>query len=229
VYVNVVHIPYRYEVNAVNMACYSRTMSRTTYHHGNLRQALVDGAFDLVRTQGHEAVTLRELARNLEVSAAAIYRHFPDRDALLAEVGRRSREELTSRMLSRVKRVRASDRRARAVGRFLAIGRAYLAFARDEPKLLAAAFLPVDAPYERPEVSPWSVLSQALDDLSREGAMPRERRVGAEVLAWSAVHGFAMLRETGAFRTSGEPEPDVETLLLGIARALGLEVSPAPS
>jgi AcrR family transcriptional regulator len=197
-------------------------MARLTYHHGNLRQALVDRAFELVRAEGHRAVTLRELALGLGVSAAAIYRHFPDREAVLAEVARRSRAEMTSRMVASVKLIRSRDRRRRAVDRFLAVGRAYLEFARDEPNLLAAAFLPVAEAHLRPEVSPWSVLTQVLDALRDEGAMPPERRAGAEVFAWSAVHGFALLRNTGAFRTSGEPDPDEEALLVGIARALGL-------
>jgi AcrR family transcriptional regulator len=198
-------------------------VTRSTYHHGNLREALADAAMALVRSRGHGSVTLRELARALEVSPAAIYRHFPDRDAVLREVGRRSRAELAGRMIAASDRVQGADQRSDAVDRFLAVGRAYLAFAHDEPHLLAAAFLPVmplhDGAEER---DPWSVLTQALDDLSSTGAMPSERRSGAEVMAWSAVHGFATLRETGAFRTSGEPDPDQEVLLQGIARALDL-------
>jgi AcrR family transcriptional regulator len=202
-------------------------MSRTTYHHGNLREALAEAAVAHVRLGGPEGVSVRELARALEVSPAATYRHFPDRDALLAEVGRRSRGELATRMVASVQGVRGRHARALAVERFLAVGRAYLAFARDEPHLLAAAFLPIPAehlkPQEPEEPNPWSVLARALDDLASVGALSPERRAGAEVVAWSAVHGFATLRQTGAFRTSGEPEPSEETVLHGIARALGLD------
>src|SRR5687767_14689495 len=133
-------------------------MGRTTYHHGNLRQALMEAAIELVRSGGPEAVSLRELARELEVSPAAIYRHFPDRDALLAEVGRRARGQLATRMVAAVRRVRRQDAKAQAVDRFLAVGRAYIAFARDEPNLLAAAFLPIQGQQGEPEEpNPWSV------------------------------------------------------------------------
>jgi AcrR family transcriptional regulator len=204
-------------------------MGRTTYHHGNLRHALAEAAMGLVRSGGPEAVSVREVARELEVSPAAIYRHFPDRDALVAEIGRRSRAQLATRMVAAVRQVRRRDARARSVDRFLAVGRAYIEFARDEPHLLAAAFLPIQGqPSEPEEPNPWSVLSSALDDLSSVGVLLPERRAGAEVIAWSAVHGFSTLRQTGAFLTSGEPEPDAETLLLGIARALGLDSGTSP-
>jgi AcrR family transcriptional regulator len=199
-------------------------MSRTTYHHGNLRQALVDAAVALTRSDGLGAVTIRELARSLAVSPAAAYRHFPDRDALLAEVGRRGREELTNRMLDAVDQVSRPDDTARSVDRFLAVGRAYLAFSRDEPNLLSAAFHPVDvAPDPSEDPSPWSVLTGALDELHRIGALDEERRAGAEVFAWSAVHGFGTLRTSGAFRSAQQHDPEEEALLQGIARALGLD------
>jgi AcrR family transcriptional regulator len=199
-------------------------MGRTTYHHGNLREALLEAATELVRSRGPEAVSLRELARELEVSPAAIYRHFPDRDAVLAEVGRRARGQLATRMLSAVQQVRQRDAKARSVDRFLAVGRAYITFAGDEPHMLAAAFLPIQVHTDEPEEpDPWSVLATSLDDLASVGALSPALRVGAEVIAWSAVHGFSTLRQTGAFGTSGDPEPDPEALLLGIARALGLD------
>jgi AcrR family transcriptional regulator len=212
------------DVNGVNIAWYSLGMGRTTYHHGNLREALVDAAVGLVRSRGPEAVSLRELARELEVSPAAIYRHFPDRDAVLAEVGRLARGQLAARMLAAVEQVRRRDAKARSIDRFLAVGRAYIAFAGDEPHLLTAAFLPIQMRQDEPEEpNPWSVLAGSLDDLVSVGALSPTSRVGAEVIAWSAVHGFSTLRQTGAFGTSGEPDPNPEELLLGIARALGLE------
>jgi AcrR family transcriptional regulator len=184
----------------------------------------VSAALDIARSEGPDAVTLRELARQLDVSPAAIYRHFPDRDAILAEVARRGREMLAGRMLATVKRVRHKDPAERSIRQFVAVGRSYLAFARDEPHLLAAAFLPLAAHGTDPEQpNPWGVLAAALDELVTTGAMPPERRAGAEVIAWSAVHGFATLRANGSFGTSGEPTPNEHALLEAIARSLELD------
>ena len=115
------------------------------------------------------------------------------------------------------------DPQSRSIERFLAVGRGYLGFAEDEPNLLAVAFLPfelLDGHDEQP--NPWQVVAQALDELVTTGAMPVERRPGAETIAWSAVHGFALLREARSFRVSGNPEPNVEALLEAIARSLDL-------
>jgi AcrR family transcriptional regulator len=129
-------------------------------------------------------------------------------------------------MLDEVDRVYAADPPTRSMEQFLAVGRAYLAFAADDPNLLAAAFLPfepLDAHDEQP--NPWQVLGDTLDELVTTGAMPVERRPGAETIAWSAVHGFALLREAGSFSVSGDPEPSVEELLDAIARSLEITAS----
>jgi len=201
---------------------------RPTYHHGDLRRALVSEALELVRAGGPPAVTLREVARRLEVSPAASYRHFADRDALLADVARLARRELANRMLEEVARVADPDPRVGSVHRLLAVGRGYLGFAAHEPNLLAAAFLPAHlADGEAEQPNPWHTLAAALDELVATGAMPSERRAGAESIAWSAVHGFAVLRANGSFAASGEPDPDPERLLGAIARALDVAVPPA--
>ena len=201
-------------------------MSRPTYHHGDLRRALVEAGIELARSGGADAVVLREVARRLQVSPAAMYRHFPDREALLGEVAREARRGLAQRMLDELERVQHRDPRARAGLRFRATGRAYLDFAADEPMLLGVAFLPI-APSgdQAEEPSAWHLLGAALDDLVAAGIMPRERRAGAEAVAWSAVHGFAALRAGHAFATTGEPEPDPEQILDAIARALEVRTS----
>jgi AcrR family transcriptional regulator len=196
-------------------------MTRSTYHHGDLRRALVTGAVELARSGGPDAVVLREVARRLEVSPAATYRHFPDREALLGEVAGAARLGLARRMVAEVERVKEADPRARAIRRFQAVGRGYLLFAAEEPNLLAAAFLPIASPEGQVEdPNPWHVLAGALDELVAVGAMPAERRAGAETIAWSAVHGFAVLRAGRAFDTSGEPSPDPEAVLHAVARSL---------
>ncbi len=150
-----------------------------------------------------------------------MYRHFPDRDALLAEVALMARLDLARRMLAEVDRVQETEPRTRSIRRFQAVGRGYLRFAQDEPNLLRIAFLPIAPSGDVSEdPSPWHVLAAALDELVETGAMPGDRRAGAETIAWSAVHGFATLRAGHAFDSSGEPAPDPDALLDAIARSL---------
>ncbi len=203
---------------------YAATVTRATYHHGDLRSALLAEARELARLRGPDAVTLREVARRLEVSPAAIYRHVPDREALLGEVAQMARRDLAQRMLDEVARVDDTDARTRSIRRFRAIGRGYLDLAQEEPNLLAAAFLPIAPPSgTSDDPSPWHVLAAGLDELVATGAMPTERRTGAELVAWSAVHGFAVLRAGGAFGASGELDPDSELVLDAVARSLDVQ------
>lgn len=220
---DVVHIGCRTKLALSTSACTIGFVPRATYHHGDLRSALARAAFELTRSSGAAAVTIRDIARRLEVSPAAIYRHFPDREALLAEVARAARLQLAQRMLEEVEVAVAADPRARSIRRFLAVGRGYLRFADATPNLLAVAFLSTPAPNGEPEEpNPWHVLARALDELVETDAMSADRRQGAETIAWSAVHGFAMLRLSDAFGSAGEPDPDPEAMLDAIARSLDL-------
>lgn len=214
------------EVNNVNIRSTMPPATRSTYHHGDLPRALVAVAVELARSGGPDAVVLREVARRLQVSPASIYRHFPDRDSLLGEVARMARLDLARRMLAEVERVHESDPRIRSMRRFQAVGLGYLQFAREEPNLLASAFLPIAPREEMAEnPNPWDVLAAALDELVSTGAMPLARRRGAETVAWSAVHGFAVLRAGRAFDVSGDPDPDPVAILDAIARSLEVAAS----
>ena len=198
-------------------------MPRPTYHHGDRRRALSGAALNLVRVGGPDAVTIREVARRVEVSPAAIYRHFPDREALLAEVGRIARGDLARRMLDELAYVDGGMNRRHSIDRLLALGRGYLEYAREHPNMIAVAFLPFEPADGLPEdPNPWNLLAAALDELVNVRAMAPERRPGAEIVAWSAVHGFAMLRANRSFEVSGERDPDPERLLAAIASSLDL-------
>ena len=103
-------------------------MARTTYHHGNLRQTLVEAALQLALERGPEGVSVREAARIAGVSSGAPFRHFPSRRALMTAVA----EEATERLRIEVRRaIRPSDRTAHK--RLAALGRGYLRWARDHP------------------------------------------------------------------------------------------------
>ena len=171
------------------------TTERAPYHHGDLRNALVAQATDLARTGGPDAVVLREAARRVGVSPSAAYRHFPSLEGLLAAVSSRAREALGRAMLERLDRQPLDvDPRSAALARFRATGEAYIDFALTEPGLFRVAFLPCDRELVvSDDPSPYAILTSAIDDVAATGGMPPERRPHAEEVAWTAVHGAAVL------------------------------------
>jgi AcrR family transcriptional regulator len=177
------------DVDTVNM-----NAERRPYHHGNLRATLVDAAMELARTGGPDAVVLRAVSRQAGVSHNAAYRHFADHDELLAAVGARCMAELAHLMVERTAAVRVREPVRRAQARLEAIGRAYIEFAVSEPGWFRTAFAGADHPRNGAapavEDDPFSLLSARLDELVEVGALPAERRPGAEYAAWSTVHGL---------------------------------------
>lgn len=184
------------------MEAMDQSVPRRTYHHGDLRHALLDAGIALARAGGPDAVVLREATRRAGVVPNAAYRHFASRDALLQAVRAAALAALAvamERELARVERGSAGAELARASLR--AIGTAYLRFAHREPGLFRTAFaVPSDpatsgtpAMAGRSGLNPFQLLGVALDRMAEAGLLPPERRAGAEYLAWSAVHGLAML------------------------------------
>jgi AcrR family transcriptional regulator len=186
---------------------------KSAYHHGDLRNALIEAATDLARDGGPEAVVLRAAARRVGVSPTAAYRHFAGQAELLHAV-----KELGGQRLTESMQAAGAQSAARSgedpAERVRALGRGYLAFARAEPGLYRVAFCrdemtmkSLDAhikPGESGETGDpgeedtWSfrsfdILVQALDALVEYGRMTPERRAGAELTAWATVHGLAMM------------------------------------
>src|SRR6266481_6052246 len=108
---------------------------RRGYHHGNLREALIQAALDLIAKKGPAGFTFADAARSAGVSAAAPYRHFRDRDALIADVARRGFELFAAHLEHAW-----NDGRPEPYAAFENVGRAYLAFARDAPAYYSAMF-----------------------------------------------------------------------------------------
>jgi AcrR family transcriptional regulator len=169
-----------------------------------LGPALVETAVELCRGGGPDAVVLREVARRTGVSHNAAYRHFSDREALLAAVADQARDRLEDAMRDRIRSVHGGTAADRTWGRLRAIGRAYVEFALAEPGLFDMAFsdarLHPPEPSELGESGPYVLLGKALDDLVTAGLVTPSRREGAEILCWAAVHGFALLHLHGPLR-----------------------------
>ena len=178
-----------------------------------MREGLVTAGLELARAGGPDAVVLREAARTVGVVPNAAYKHFADRDELLAAVCAAAMGELAARMAAGVGRVRGKYGDPAAAGRRLrAIGQAYLEFAREEPGLFATAFaLPQQHAYRAADNGtgqhplPLDQLRAVLDELADAGVLSRRRRAGIEYPIWSTVHGLAVLTGQGPLRDT----PDI--------------------
>jgi len=197
-----------------------------TYHHGDLRNALVVAAADLARSHGPHGVVLREVARRTGVSHNAAYRHFSDRDELLAAVAALAMDQLEDAMLLGLDTVTGSDPGSVARGRLRQVGHAYVTFALDQPGLFEVAFAghqPEGDPVGvHPTGGPDGVLGRVLDELVDAGELTVERRAGADVVCWAAVHGFATLHLRGPLRHTppNGREPSLRLLLDTVERGL---------
>jgi AcrR family transcriptional regulator len=200
-----------------------KSAARPRYHHGALEQALVDEAVRQIRERGTDQVSLRGLAQVIGVSPSAAYQHFPDKAALLQAVCEAGGAELARRMHEAVDGVtEAGD--VGAVGRFLAVGRAYVDFALAEPHLFRHVFGPAGAEVHLGRHAAPGVDSEASSDLEPDEAYRvlleriaelSERGLlrpgvgegsGIDVLAWSVVHGFSSLVVEGHLPVeAGEP------------------------
>jgi AcrR family transcriptional regulator len=181
-----------------------------------VREGLLAAGVELARSGGPEAVVLREATRIVGVVPNAAYRHFADRDELLAAVCGEAMRQLAARMAAGVAAVpgrRGEPSAARQ--RLGAIGAAYLAFAREEPGLFASAFaVPQHHDYAAadstsgPERTPLDHLRAQLDELVEAGVIDKSRRPGLEYPIWSSVHGLAVLTGQGPLRTLPERTRD---------------------
>jgi AcrR family transcriptional regulator len=167
---------------------------RRGYHHGNLREALIDAALELIGAKGPAGFTIAEAARLAGVSPAAPYRHFRDADALLAEVAVRGYDRFAERLAKAW-----NGGRPEIVRAFEDLGRAYLAFAREEPAYYAAMFDSRLATEAYPGLQAagdraFAVLREAADLVA--STLPKGRRPPSLMMAlhiWAMAHGIASL------------------------------------
>ena len=186
---------------------------RRGYHHGNLKEALIEAALELIGAKGPAGFTFAEAARAAGVSQAAPYRHFRDRDALMAEVARRGYDQFAdtlgrARNGGRPEPIRALD----------AIGKAFLGFARSEPAYYAAMFESGLDLRVLPELSAaadraFAVLLDAVTAVI--ATLPSKARPPATMMAlhiWSQAHGIASLFARGDAACRPIPMPPEELL-----------------
>jgi AcrR family transcriptional regulator len=194
------------------------------YHHGNLRQALVEAALELIADKGPQGFTLSEAAKAADVTPAAVYRHFAGRDDLLAEVARQGFD-----IFAALLEYAYDEGRPSPLAAFEATGRAYLAFARKYPGHYQAMFESGLQPGNHPDLAQVSFKARATMDRAAEHlaqGLPADRRPPASMISahvWALSHGVVEL----FLRGNGGPQPwAAEDLLetgIGIyLRGLGL-------
>ncbi|MGL4325333.1 MAG: TetR/AcrR family transcriptional regulator [Beijerinckiaceae bacterium] len=171
---------------------------RRGYHHGNLREALIAAALDLIKAKGPAGFTFAEAARAAGVSPAAPYRHYRDRDMLMADVALKGFQEFARRMAAAW-----NGGAPNALTALNRLGQTYLAFAREEPAYYAAMFESGISPEANPDCATAS--NEAFNQLrlaceAVTAHMPDARRPPTLMMAlhiWSMSHGIASLFARG--------------------------------
>jgi AcrR family transcriptional regulator len=195
------------------------------YHHGNLRQALIEAALQLIDSKGPTGFTLSEAAKQAGVTPAAVYRHFEGREDLIAEGARQGFE-----MFADLMQYAYESGQPSALAAFEATGRAYLAFARRYPGHYISMFESGISVNRTPELAAAAarargVLEKAAADLSEH--IPPEKRPPASMFSahiWALSHGVVELyaRNTPGTASQFSPEDLLESGIGIYLRGLGL-------
>ena len=174
----------------------ARPARSTPYHHGNLREALLESAIRLIAEAGPDAFTLREVARRAGVSHNAPYRHFHDKGDLLAAVAAEGYNELTAAMTAAGAAATSPRERLRHAGL------AYVAFALRRPEHFTVMFEAAPAKHQCPEAEEarklaFATLLAFVEQCQQKNQLPPGDPLPFALLAWTWVHGIAKLAITG--------------------------------
>jgi AcrR family transcriptional regulator len=163
-------------------------MKTQKYHHGNLEKALLSAGIREAKATGSKNLGVNSLAKVVNVSPMAVYRHFSSGEVLRASISQQAREELARRM------IKAISVETTVKNRFRATGRTYIQFALKEPGLFAVAFVACDeGPKREDNPSAWMVFQVSILDLCNAGLIEPAEVEDVAAFAWAAVHGYAIL------------------------------------
>lgn len=199
---------------------------RASYHHGDLKSALVRTGYDVARTQGPEAVSLRALTRAVGVTPGAAYRHFANGDQLMHAISLRAMADLARSIEAHQAVVTGDDAAQRARDQLTAVGTGYVDFALDEPGGFGVALSSLltmehsNDPDGAGETgrTPFQLLHDALEGLVVTGQLDADRAEPAAILCWSSVHGFASLATRGPLRMM--PRAELDALAAQLVRGI---------
>jgi AcrR family transcriptional regulator len=209
------------------MASHSEKAANS-YHHGDLREALLSAAIKFIREGGFQQMSLRALARRAGVSPAAPYHHFKDKNELLAEVATDSFRRMTEDMQRAQQRL---PERADAVDRFIAIGRSYMSFAIKHPAHFQVMFGPIlmdKAQYPHLQEAASECFEQLHSTVTlafgEDGTPEAIRNVA--LTSWSTVHGAAVLWNQGPLKSRSEARDAEEAIRIVCETACRLLPTP---
>ena len=192
-------------------------MTSKTYHHGNLKEALISAGLEILSEQGIEGLSLRNVAKKIGVSHTASYNHFPDKQALLAAISTAGHEQLHQILLDTFEKTKHSSSHI-----ISEIAWAYLQFALDNPAIFKLMFSgALEEERDHPEYVEISQKSIALFEeiiafCQSKGQLPEGRVENIAVKLWSLVHGFTYLMLENQFPIEYLQSQELREMLKGI-------------
>jgi AcrR family transcriptional regulator len=187
------------------------------YHHGDLRRALVEAAFGLVKERGPQGITLREAARRAGVTHAAPYRHFADKEALLAAVAEEGFVLLHAEITRAFEGASPEDL-------LEVLGVAYVRFARAHPsefRVMFGAEVGDKQRYPsltRADQAVFDLLCKAIEIAQTHGLVPAGNPARLGMVQWSMLHGVAALVVDGQMGRAGVRDEHIEDFARRVAR-----------
>ena len=190
-----------------------KTRPERSYHHGNLRSALIDAGLTALEQSDTAEVSLRAIARDVGVSANAAYRHFADKNALLSALAAEGFRRFAAGQ------AQAREAHADQIEARTAAGRAYIGFAQNHPalfKLMFGHFLYASASEELQQTA-IRAFQGLIDSTAKEaGAAPdSEKALVTAISHWSVVHGLSHLILEGQLKPFG---PEIDRLIEGVLK-----------
>ncbi len=198
------------------------------YHHGDLRRALVDAALELVQELGPSGITLREAARRAGVTHAAPYRHFADKEALLAAVAEEGFHRLRSEIQEGMASVAPSEQ-------IEALGVAYVRFARRHPSQFRVMFGSQVGDKRRyaslteADQAVFDLLCSSIRAAQSDGGIAAGDPARMGMVAWSMLHGVAALIVDGQMERAGVRDEQIDEFARRVARTAYAGLSHWPS
>lgn len=195
-----------------------------SYHHGNLRDALVQAALDALEQDGPAALSLRSLARAVGVSPTAVYRHFANKDDLMAAIATEGFEGLSGEMTRRL----AGEPDAPALRRLMILGEGYSGYAMSHPahyRLMFGKRMVNKDDYPalaRAAAHSYGMLEHAVAEAVATGELPNVPVPLLSTMAWSLMHGLSSLHNDGMLNDPSLPRGDAlgETFTRMLAESL---------
>ena len=192
-------------------------MASKTYHHGNLKEALISAGLEILSEQGIEGLSLRNVTKRIGVSHTASYNHFSDKQALLAAISTAGHEQLHQILLDTFEKTKHSSSHI-----ISEIAWAYLQFALDNPAIFKLMFSgALEEERDHPEYVEISQKSIALFEeiiafCQSKGQLPEGRVENIAVKLWSLVHGFTYLMLENQFPIEYLQSQELREMLKGI-------------